>query len=303
MTAALITGASGFIAPYVARVVGKSLAERIVGADIRAVAGAPYTEVHVADLTEAVSTRDAVKLASPDFVFHLVGLVRGSEEAVFASNVTTTQNLLLALRDFAPAARVVLVGSAAEYGAVPVEHQPVHETFVGSPTVPYGQAKRRVTELAVEAVRDFGLQVSVARPFNVIGPGVPDALVGGAIIHRLRAAIAGPAPRSIAIGRTTAVRDFVAVEDVAIGLVRIAERGQPGDAYNLCSGEGHSISELLQRLLGLAGTPITVSQDESLVRARDVDVIIGSNGKARNDLGWQPTISFEDSLMSAWRNV
>jgi GDP-4-dehydro-6-deoxy-D-mannose reductase len=300
MGTTLVTGAGGFIATHVIRRLRRAGAERIVGIDVRPMSGAPVDEWQTVDLTDPPATLRAVVAAAPDVVFHLVGGIRGSNEFVTASNVDTARCVLEALRQAAPGARVVLVGSAAEYGVVPLADQPVRETFVGKPAGAYGKAKAQVSELALAAARQFGQHVAVARPFNVIGAGVPETLVAGAIVQRLRAALAGPTPRSITIGRTDSVRDFVAVDDVASGMMRIAERGRPGESYNLCTGEGHSIAELLDRLLAHAGEPVVVQQDEALLQAGEVDAIVGSPEKAERELGWKPATSFESGVAATW---
>lgn len=298
----LITGAKGFIARHLARAVRRIGGSRIVGVDIRPSSDPTFDEWYTRDVTDHAAVLGAIRSIRPTTVFHLVGLLRGSDDEIAASNLVTSRNLLEALRQVVPDAHVVLMGSAAEYGVVPVAEQPVSEAFVGAPTSPYGKAKQQVTALAVAAAREFDQHVSVARPFNVLGPGVPDALVAGALVSRLRASLSGPNPRSITIGRTTAIRDFVAVEDVADGLVGIATVGQAGQSYNLCSGEGHTIAEMLERLLAEVGQPISVSHDETLLRPRDwdVDQMIGSWDKAERELGWRPMITFEESLHATW---
>jgi GDP-4-dehydro-6-deoxy-D-mannose reductase len=301
MTTTLITGATGFIAGHLARAVRRIVGGRIAGLGIRPSADSAFNEWYTVDLRDPAAARGAIGSVRPGTVYHLVGSLRGSDEEIAATNVVTSRNVLEALRHLAPDARVVLMGSAAEYGVVSLAHQPVSETFVGVPTGPYGRAKQQVTALALAAAREFDQHVTVARPFNVLGPGVPDTLVVGALISRLRAALAAPGPRSIRIGRTTGIRDFVAVEDVAEGLVRIAGSGLAGHCYNLCSGEGHTIAEVLERLLAEVGEPISVSEDETLLRAGDVDQMIGSWDKAQRELGWRPTIRFEDSLYAAWK--
>lgn len=295
----LITGASGFIARHVAGIV-RGAKQRVVGADLRERAGARFDEWFTADFGDAAATRALVATAAPDVIYHLVGLARGSDEALRASNVDTARNLLDAVRREAPGARVVLVGSAAEYGVVPLADQPVRESYKGTPANAYGRTKRELSALGESMARGRGQQVMIARPFNVIGPGVPDTLVIGAIVKRLRASLAGPSPRSITIGRTDSVRDFVAVEDVASALVAIAERGRAGEAYNVCTGEGHTIGEALDRLLALAGEPVAVEQDQALLRSGDVDAMIGSPEKARRELGWAPRVSFADSVSATW---
>jgi GDP-4-dehydro-6-deoxy-D-mannose reductase len=302
MTKTLITGATGFIARHLAPAVRRMVGGRIAGMGIRASHHPVFDEWYTGDLEDTAAVREAIVSFHPSTVYHLVGRLRGSDEEIAASNVVTSRNVLEALRHVARDARVVLIGSAAEYGIVPIADQPVTETFVGVPTTPYGRSKEQVTALAVAAAREFDQHVAIARPFNVLGPGVSHGLVVGAIVNRLRAALAGPGPRSIRIGRITAIRDFVAVEDVAEGIVRIGVSGRAGQCYNLCSGKGHRVAEVLERLLAEVGQPISVSHDETLDRVGDVDQMIGSWDKAARELGWRPTIAFQDSLHATWED-
>jgi len=296
----LVTGANGFIARHLAPAVRRIVGGRIAGMGTRPSRNPLFDAWFTGNLRDENVVSAVIRSFRPNVVYHLVGLFRGSDDELVASNVTTTRNVLEGLRHLVPDTRAVLIGSAAEYGVVPIADQPVSETFNGVPITPYGRAKQEVSALAVSAARDFNQQVMVARPFNVVGPGAPDTLVAGALVSRLRAALAGPGPRSIRVGRTTGIRDFVAVEDVAVGLVRIAAVGRPGHCYNLCSGEGHAIAELLERLVAEVREPISVSHDETLQRAEDVDQMVGSWDKANRELGWRPTISFLASLQATW---
>jgi GDP-4-dehydro-6-deoxy-D-mannose reductase len=300
MTTTLVTGAAGFLAGHLAPVLRRRGPGRLVGADVRGRPVAGYDAWHTTDLTDGAATRELVATVAPSLVFHLVGATHGDAAALHASNVDTAAKVLEAVRASNSSARIVLVGSAAEYGRVPADDQPVREEWNGTPGSAYGRSKREVSGLAARAEREFGLHVVVARPFNVLGAGVPESLVVGAFIARLRAALAGSPPRVMRVGTVSSVRDFVAVEDVAEGLVLAAERGRAGDAYNFCSGSGHAVAELLGRLLEFAGVPVGVQHDETLVRPGEVDALIGSWEKANRELGWRPTIPFEASLRAAW---
>ncbi len=299
MTVALVTGAGGFVAQHLAPALRDKGFTRIVGADIRPVSQGVFDASFVVDLSVESETLRVVQRSSPTTVFHLAGLAQASDEMIQASNVTTARHLLNSVREISPQTRVVLIGSAAEYGDVPLDSQPVDETFVGNPQSPYGRAKAAVTALATRAASD-GLDVLVARPFNIIGPGVPNTLVVGAVVDRLRRAIAGPPPRAIRMGTTTAIRDFVAVQDVVDGLILAAERGNPGAAYNLCTGVGRSIADVLHQLLSLTGQEIKVEGDSSLVRDRETSVLVGSWHKAERELAWSPRVPFDLSLRETW---
>ncbi|MFI5310330.1 MAG: NAD-dependent epimerase/dehydratase family protein [Gemmatimonadales bacterium] len=300
MTTALVTGAGGFLARHLVPVLRARGTSRIVGADLRAPADAGFDATHAADLTDPGAASALLSAVAPSMVFHLVGAIRGTEAELRASNVSTAANVLDAVRASARVARVVLVGSAAEYGRVPPRDQPVPEAFRGMALSDYGRAKSEVSALAVRAARDWGMHVVLARPFNIVGAGIADTLVVGAIVRRLRAALLGPPPRVIRVGTTASVRDFVAVEDVAAGLALALERGSPGEAYNLCSGTGHTVADVLARLLALAGEPVEVGYDDALVRPGEVDALVGSWEKAARALGWRPSVPLDVSLRAAW---
>lgn len=303
MKSAVVTGAAGFLARHLASALHRRGECHVAGADVQASAAPGFDEWYVTDLTDPAATRRMLLSVRPSTVFHLVGRIRGTDAEIRFSNVNSTRILLEAALELETPPRVVLVGSAAEYGAVPASAQPVRETFDGAPTGAYGKAKKDVSSLAAEYARDRAFPVVVARPFNAIGSGVGEALVVGALTSRLRAALAGQSPRRIRVGTTTSIRDFVAADDVAEGFVLAAERGRPGEAYNLCSGEGHAVSEVLEKLLALAGEPVAVERDESLVRTGEVDSLVGSWEKAGRELGWRPTISIGESLRAAWESA
>ncbi len=301
MSRVLVTGASGFLAAHLSAALRRHGVGELFGADIRTEPAAGFDGWHTADLCDAAAAVRLVFRTQPDVVFHLAGTFHGAADVVRASNVTTTEQLLSAVQAATPHARVVVIGSAAEYGRVPAADQPVRETFVGTPVSDYGRAKQAVTDLGSRYAADFGLQVMIARPFNAVGDGISPDLVVGAIAHRLRAALAGGEPRIIAIGATHAVRDFIAAEDIADGLVLTAERGSAGACYNLCTGVGHSIQNVLDQMIAFTGQTVTVQRDEALVRSAEVDVLIGDPSKARDALGWRPMRSFESALRAAWK--
>lgn len=299
MTVALVTGAGGFVAQHLAPALRASSFTKLVGADIRPMGQGIYDNALVADLSVESEMQGVIRAVAPATVFHLAGLVHASDEVIRASNVDTARHLVNSVRKTSPSTRVVLIGSAAEYGDVPLDRQPVDEMFVGSPQSPYGRAKAAVSALAAEAASD-GLQIMVARPFNIVGPGVPESLVVGAIVERLRRAVAGPAPRAIRMGTTTSIRDFIAVQDVVQGLILAAERGTPGAAYNLCTGVGRSIADVVRILIELTGQKIEVEGDSSLVRDGETNALVGSWKKAQRELAWSPRVAFDSSMRETW---
>ncbi len=162
MTVALVTGAGGFVAQHLAAALRARGFTSIVGADIRPVSQTAFDASFVADLAVESEMLRVVRAVAPTTVFHLAGLVHASDEMIRASNVGTARNLVNSVRETSPSTRVILIGSAAEYGDVPLDSQPVDETFLGSPQTPYGRAKAAVAALAARAAGDR-LHVLVAR--------------------------------------------------------------------------------------------------------------------------------------------
>jgi GDP-4-dehydro-6-deoxy-D-mannose reductase len=300
MTTALVTGAGGFVARHLVPALRTKGFTRVIGADIRAVRPDLYDATFVADLSIKSEMLRVLKGSAPTTVFHLPGLAQASEEDIFASNVDTADHLIQGVGEALPLTRIVLIGSAAEYGDVPLDRQPVDENVVGNPRSPYGRAKAALTALASRAAGEKGIHVVVARPFNIVGPGIPSSLVVGAIVDRLRRAISGAPPRAIRVGTTTSIRDFVAVEDVVEGLILASERGKSGAVYNLCTGIGRSIGEVLQKLVSLIGQEIEVEPDPSLVREGETNALVGCWQKAKRELGWSPRVTFDTSLQETW---
>jgi GDP-4-dehydro-6-deoxy-D-mannose reductase len=135
-----------------------------------------------------------------------------------------------------------------------------------------------------------------ARPFNHIGPGQNDRFVAPAFAQQIAAIEEGHQDAFIYVGNLTAKRDFTDVRDIVRAYHMIAQEGRPGEAYNIASGVAHSIRHLLDTLLGLTEIKIEVRVDPSRLRPVDVAEIRGDSSKLRRDTGWQPELTFEETL-------
>ena len=108
----------------------------------------------------------------------------------------------------------------------------------------------------------------------------------------------------VCAGNLDPVRDFSDVRDVAAGYVALLERGRGGEVYNLCSGTGCSIAEVVAILRSHARVAVRVTSDPALRRALDVPRLVGSHARATRDTGWEPHFAWSDTLAAVledWR--
>jgi GDP-4-dehydro-6-deoxy-D-mannose reductase len=301
----LITGACGFCASYLLRALRAERAMQIVGSDVVAdpPAALPLADYIAADLTQPEAAYALVRRVRPDWLFHLAGRCRGTPEEIYRVNLLSSLNLLEAVRESSPQARVLVVGSAAEYGPAPPESMPIGEDYVCRPRGAYGLSKHALCLAAQDYARNSGLKVVVARPFNIIGAGVPSFLVVGAILDRARKALAAADPPNIAVGNLDSVRDFVDAEDVAAAYLRMIRGDYWGEVFNLCSAVPRKIREVVELLLSHSPRRIKYHVDPGLLSPTDVAVFYGSCEKARRAFAFAPSKSLEESLNSAWEHA
>jgi len=310
----LVTGIAGFAGPVVAgalRAAGHEvlgLVQEGVPSRLAAV-GLPAGALHVGDVTDAAVLRSLLATTRPDGLIHLAGLtfVPAAERdpaETYRVNVGGLLALLGAVRAETPKARVVAVGSCDVYGAVERSELPVREETPLRPVTVYGASKAAADLAAAQWVRAYGLDVVCARPFNHTGPGQDAAFVCSALARQIAAIEAGSQEAVLRVGNVDPVRDFSDVRDVAAGYVALLERGHAGDAYNLCSGSGASIAEVIAILRTHARVPLRVHSDPALRRAVDVERIVGSHDRATRDTGWTPRIPLDETLgtlLDDWR--
>lgn len=298
----LVTGASGFCGTHLASRLRREEGLEIVGVARHRPIGARaklWDGFVALDVRDRPAVDRVVREWSPDAIFHLAGWNASGADELRATVVDGTSNLLNAARHFAPEARILIAGSAAEYGEVRADELPITETHPCRPTGAYGVAKYAATLAALEHAERFGASVVITRPFNIVGPGVPRSLVVGAFIERLLAVARG-GERMLRVGNLETERDFVAVEDVADAYVAIANGDYWGEVINLCSGRPRSIRSIVEMLIEISDTEVRIEVDPDLVRPADVPVSYGSWEKARRLFGFAPETSLEHALRLAW---
>ncbi len=310
----LVTGADGFV--------GRWLIRRLLG-DGREVYGAvrpgqsPAPVPPAADLTPA--ERQAVRwlpleLLDPesvrkvvdlpyDAVVHLAAISSGTEATrdpgyAWTVNAAGTARVVQVLGEAKRTGRadpVVLVISTGEVYGASHESRPRRETDPVAPCSPYAASKAGAELAGLEVWRRTGLRVIVARAFAHTGPGQDTRFVVPAFAERLRFAKRVQAP-VVKVGNLEPVREFLHVRDVVDAYARLLVKGQPGETYNVASGQGISLEEVFFRLADLIGARPIPEADPELVRGGDIFHLVGDAAKLRAATGWLPRYTLDDTL-------
>ena len=311
MSTALVTGASGFVGGWLCRslladgwtVHGTTMHER----DRSPADGLDSVVWHAGDLASGVDVdvvRRAVDAAAPDVIFHLAGISfvpAAGDDPVSALSVNAgvaVRVLEAARRSGAESKRfprVLLVGSAEQYGRHDVKDLPLTEQSPMLARTFYGVTKMAQEEFGFMYHRTYGLPVVATRSFNHSGPGHSPRFLLPALVERIREA-RRVGSDVIRIGNGSAVRDYLHVKDVVRAYRALAAVGVPGEAYNVCSGKGVSVSELAAEVLAAAGSSASLQRDPALERTIDVEALIGDNAKLRAATGWSPKFSRTDII-------
>jgi len=200
--------------------------------------------------------------------------------------------------------RILLAGSAEEYGKVTPEQIPIRETNPLNPSSPYGASKAAVSLLFKQYCTKFGLPVLYVRAFNHIGPGQAPGFVTVDFAKQIAEIEAGKREPVMKVGNLEARRDFTDVRDVVGAYWILIREGSPGEVYNVASGTAPAIKEILEILLQKASVKIEVLKDQTRMRPSDVPILLGDIAKIKAKTGWEPTISLDRSLediLNYWR--
>jgi GDP-4-dehydro-6-deoxy-D-mannose reductase len=307
----LITGVSGFAGGHLAQL----LLEQ--GDEVYGVARTPgnylneKVQFKAVDLLIPEAVRGLLEEIKPEAIYHLAGqafvpTAWADPWGTLENNIRSQLNILQAMIEEHLQARLLVVVSNEVYGHVHKDHLPVKEDTPMRPHNPYGVSKVAQDILALQYHLSHGLDVLRARSFNHIGPRQSPFFVASSFAKQIAEIEAGQSPPVIRVGNLEAQRDFTDVTDVARAYTLLIEHGQSGEAYNIGTGQAHSINHLLEVLLSYSSVEITITQDPERMRPSDVPIIYADNSKLRQQTGWQPTCKFEDSLgrvLDYWRQM
>jgi GDP-4-dehydro-6-deoxy-D-mannose reductase len=311
----LITGASGFAGSFLVEYCLARSGIEVAGTvrDVNRPGNLAHLEGRVAlyalDVRDAAAVDDTVRRAGADVVFHIAGQASVAASfddpaGTFQNNVVGQLNVILAVLKHTPAARVLVVGSAYEYGLVRPEENPIDELVPLRPADPYAVSKVAQDLLGYQYAVSRGLQAVRVRAFNHTGPRQTVEFVASRFARQIAEIEAGLKPPVLTVGNLDAVRDFTDVRDVVRAYFLAATKGQPGEVYNVGSGQGRRIEELLAMLVGSSRVPVQVREDPALLRPLDVPTLVCDATKLQQHTGWEPQLPLErtlSDLLDYWR--
>ena len=274
---ALITGLRGFTGYYMARELAEA-GYRVFGTVLPGEQCGP--DIFEVDLCERAAVAAVVEQVQPDVVVHLAGIAfvaHADAALMYRVNVVGTRNLLEALAGARHQASAVLLASSANiYGNADVAR--IDENVAPAPANDYA-----VSKLAMEYMARLWmdkLPIIIARPFNYSGRGQTENFLIAKIVAHFRRG-----ERKIELGNLAIARDFSDVRVVARTYRRLLAASPAGQAFNICSGQSHSIGDVIGTVEQIAGYHIEVAVNPAFVRANDVLTLAGNNDKLASVVG------------------
>jgi GDP-4-dehydro-6-deoxy-D-mannose reductase len=253
------------------------------------------------DLLDSAKINKLIIDIQPDYILHLASfssVAQSWKEPVtsFLNNTNAFLNLVEAVRLQSINSKILSVGSSEEYGIVNKRDLPLTEKKHLSPANPYAVARVSEEQLAQVYVKGYNLNICCTRSFNHIGPGQTDNFVVSSIAKQFAEIAISHKKPVIKIGAGLIIRDFVDIDDVIFAYNKILEKGVSGEVYNVCTGRGYSINDIIGFFSELTQIPVNLEQNKDLIRPIDNPILIGNYKKLNKYTGWNPRVPIKKSL-------
>jgi UDP-glucose 4-epimerase len=301
----LITGGAGFVGSNLTKA-ALSRGHRVVVLDDLSFGRESLLPAHPAltlakgDVRDPKATSTLLAAHRPQWVVHLAALhfipyCNAHPVEAMDVNANGTRAVLLACRENPPG-RLAFSSTAAVY---PAQGDPFDEGVTPAPLDVYGYTKLMGEDLCRLFHLETGVPTSVARLFNVFGPADTNA-------HLIPDLAAQAVPgHTVRLGNLDPVRDYVHVSDVAAAFLALLDRGAPGyETFNVGSGEGRSVRQVVKAFEAALGRSLVLEQEEARVRKVERQSLVSSTARLRAATEWRPRVTFEAGirdLVSSWR--
>ena len=311
----LITGVTGFAGSFLAEYLLAQGDPDIFGVGLPQ--SGPGHVAHLVDrihlmtgsLEDAAWVRQVVADAAPDYVFHLAAQAAPSLSfadpgATLIPNIMCQVNILQGCLAAGLNPAILIIGSGDEYGLVAASDLPITESTPFRPTNPYAVSKIAQDMLGLQYFLAHQLRCVRVRPFNHIGPRQGEAFVVASFAHQVAEAEAGLRPPVVHVGNLEPSRDFTDVRDMVRAYWLAVQLGQPGEVYNIGSGQAYPVRQILDMLVQMSRLPLRVEVDPAKLRPTDVMEVRCDNTRFVRATGWQPMFAIEQTLhdvLAYWR--
>ena len=300
----LITGVGGFVGRYFWEYLLEHEPDmQVLGLDMMQESPWMHPAFHYTQLNlmDASALRNIMATFQPDYIVHLasissVGQSWKDPALCFTNNTTIFFNIVESVREECPTARILSVGSSEEYGNYPPKVMPLREEYELRPCNPYAVARVSQEMISRLYAESYGLTIMMTRSFNHIGPRQRDTFVVPSFVKQMVEIKKNGGVGTMHVGNLNIVRDFLDVRDVVDAYYRIITRGTSGEVYNVCSGKGVRLGDIISMTADILGIEPTVEADPALVRPADNAVIIGDCTHLQESLGWKQVFGFEQTL-------
>jgi GDP-4-dehydro-6-deoxy-D-mannose reductase len=306
-----VTGIDGFVGSHMAEMLHGIGGVDVYGSILAATPGPNLRGLHgtvrlrQADILNAGRIEELFSDIRPDRVIHLAGqaFVPTSVADPFGTiqtNIAGSMSILEAARKLREREgvelQVLIVSSSEVYGKVAPHELPITERLPLNPGNPYAASKASIDLISQSYRKTYGLQVTVARPFNHAGPRQAPSFVCSEFGRRFAEFAAGSTPAVLRPGNLEARRDFTDVRDVVRAYWGMLEHPGEHSVFNVCSGAAVSIREIIALYEEITGIRADVAMEQAKVRAYDVPVLQGSAERLRTATGWSPTFTLRETL-------
>lgn len=313
----LITGFSGFVSQHFLNLLeAKEENVIILGIDINEpeiISEYKYVQYNFLklNLLDKEAVYNMLLDFLPNYILHLasyssVAYSWKNPVEAFANNSNIFLNLVDQVRILNLKSRILSVGSSEEYGNISEDQIPITELTATKPNSPYAVARVSQEMMSGIYANNYDVDIVMTRSFNHIGPGQKDIFVISSFAKKLTDIKKGLVnSKSIVVGNIALIRDFVDVRDVVNAYYILLEKGKKGNIYNICSGKGYSLEEILKKMMAILELSVSIKIDEDLIRPDDNKIMIGSNKKLSIETGWNTTIDLDTSLKNIieyWTN-
>jgi GDP-4-dehydro-6-deoxy-D-mannose reductase len=263
------------------------------------------------DIKDAFAMKTILEAAKPDQIFHLaaqsyVPFSWRVPKETLDTNITGELNLFEGVRALKLDPIIHIAGSSEEYGLVHPDELPITEDNPLRPLSPYAVSKVAQDLLGYQYFKSYGLRIVRTRAFNHTGPRRGEVFATSNFARQLVEIELGRREPLLQVGNLDAVRDFSDVRDVVRAYAMALKSGKPGEVYNIASGKGIKIGDLLKKLIELTRVQVKIERDPTRLRPSDVQLLTGSAEKFKKATGWKPEIPFDKTLsdlMDFWRAI